>query len=63
MEVWVVIYDNDETYEDYEEWVEAVMSTEEKARNYRPAGKIVGVFNRIEHFVLDEPSHWQDVFR
>ena len=63
MEVWVVIYDNGEMYEDYEEWVEAVMSTEEKARNYRPAGKIVGVFNRIEHFVLDEPSHWQVVFR
>jgi hypothetical protein len=63
MEVWVVIYDNDETYEDYEEWVEAVMSTEEKAKNYKPAGKIVGVFNRIEHFVLDEPSHWQEVFR
>jgi hypothetical protein len=59
MEVWVVIYDNDETYDDYEEWIEAVMSTEEKAKNYKPEGESIGVFNRIEHFVLDEPSNWK----
>ena len=59
MEVWVVIYDNDDTYDDYEEWVEAVMSTEEKARNYKPKGENIGVFNRIEHFVLDEPRNWR----
>ena len=59
MEVWVVIYDNEEMYEDYEEWVEAVMSTEEKAKNYKPAGATLGAFNSIEHFVLDEPSNWK----
>lgn len=59
MEVWVVIYDNGYDYEDYEEWVEAVMSSEEKANNYRPAGEAVGQFNRIENYILDEPSNWQ----
>lgn len=61
MEVWVVIYDNGYDYEDYEEWVEAVMSSEEKAKNYRPAGAVVGKFNRIENFILDEPSNWQKI--
>ncbi len=60
MELWVVIYDNSEMYEDYNEWVEAVMSTEEKAKNYKPKDEI-GVFNRIEHFVLDEPRDWRKI--
>lgn len=63
MEVYVVIYDNNEMYEDYQEWVEAVMTTEEKAKNYRPNGEVVGQFNRIEVFTLDEPSNWETVFR
>lgn len=61
MEVWVVIYDNGEYYDDYEEWIEAVMSTEDKAKNYLPKGLTVGQFNRIEKYILDEPSNWQSV--
>lgn len=61
MEVWAVIYDNGESYEDYEEWIEAVVSSEEKAKNYRPNGEIVGRFNRFESFTLDEPSNWHKV--
>lgn len=63
MIVYVVIYDNGESYEDYEEWVEAIMSTKEKAENYKPNGVVVGQFNRIEEFVLDEPSNWNTVYR
>lgn len=59
MEVWVVIYDNGCEYEEYQEWIEAVMSSEEKARNYRPAGEVIGQFNRFEEYTLDEPSNWQ----
>lgn len=59
MKVWVVIYDNCEEYSDYQEWIEAVMSSEEKAKNYCPIGEAVGQFNRIECFVLDEPSNYQ----
>lgn len=61
MEVWIVIYDNGEYYEDYEEWIEAVMSSEEKAKNYRPNGEVVGQFNRIESYILDEPSNWETI--
>ena len=63
MEVWVVIYDNGECYEEYEEWIEAVMSTKEKAKNYRPNGEIIGQFNRVESYTLDEPSSWKIVSR
>ena len=63
MRVYVVIYDNGESYEDYEEWVEAIMSTKEKAKNYKPNGVVVGQFNRIEKFFLDEPSNWKTVYR
>jgi hypothetical protein len=63
MIVYAVIYDNGEPYEDYEEWVEAIMSTKEKAKNYKPNGVVVGQFNRIEEFVLDEPSNWETVYR
>lgn len=59
MEVYLVIYDNGEKYEDYEEWVEAVMSSEEKAKNYKPAGMEVGQFNRIDCFEIDKPSEWR----
>lgn len=60
MEVWVVIYDNGEEYaEDREEWIEAIMSTEEKAENYKPKGEAFGYFNRIESYTIDEPSNWR----
>lgn len=59
MKVWVVIYNNGEEYpEDYVEWIEAIMSTEEKAKNYKPKGKTIGYFDRIESYVIDEPSNW-----
>lgn len=59
MKVWVVIYNNGEEYpEDYVEWIEAIMSTEEKAENYKPKGKVVGYFDRIESYTIDEPSNW-----
>ena len=58
MELWAVIYCDGE-YEEYTEWVEAIMSTEEKAKNYKPAGLCIGTFKRIEHFILDEPTNWQ----
>lgn len=63
MKVWVVIYDNREEWDDYEEWIEAIMSTQEKAENYKPKGEMVGYFNRIETFTIDEPSNWEDCFR
>ena len=64
MKVYLVIYDNGETsIEDYDEWVEAVMSSEEKAKNYKPAGVEVGYFNRIDCFEIDKPSEWESVFR
>lgn len=66
MEVYVVIYDNGasyECYECYEEWIEAVMSTEEKAKNYRPNREVIGRFNRIEKYTLDEPSNWENIFK
>lgn len=59
MEVYLVIYDNGEKYDEYEEWVEAVMSSEAKAKNYKPAGMVVGKFNRIETFEIDRPSKWE----
>lgn len=62
MEVWVVIYDNEEEYpEDYEEWIEAIMSTEEKAENYKPKGEVIGQFNRIEVYTIDKPSNWKTI--
>ena len=57
MKVWVVIYDNGEYYDAYEEWIEAIMSTKEKAENYTPNGLVFGQFNRIETYILDEPSN------
>ena len=57
MKVWVVIYDNGDEYEAYEEWIEAIMSTKEKAENYTPNGSAVGHFNRIESYILDEFSN------
>lgn len=63
IKVYLVIYDNGETsIEDYDEWVEAVMSSEEKAKNYKPAGVEVGYFNRIDCFEIDKPSEWESVF-
>lgn len=61
--VYLVIYDNGSEYEDYEEWVEAVMSSEEKAKYYEPAGIVSGNFNRIECFEIDKPSDWKNEFR
>lgn len=61
MKVYVVIYDNGEKYNDYEEWVEAVMSSKEKAENYQPLGAFpykYFKFNRIEEFVIDQPNVW-----
>ena len=55
MEVWVVIYENGEMYEDYEEWIEAICSTEEKAKNYKPKNEVRGgYFCRIEPHIVDE---------
>jgi hypothetical protein len=55
MEVWVVIYDNGEMYEDYDEWIEAIKSTREKAENYKPKNEMRGgYFNRIESYIIDE---------
>lgn len=57
MEVWVIIYDNGAEYpEDYHEWIEAIMSTKEKAENYKPEDEMEGYFNRIESYIIDEPS-------
>lgn len=61
MKVYIIFYDNCEEYEDYEEWIEAVMSTEEKAKNYQPNEEIIGQFNRIEEFEIDEPSKWETI--
>lgn len=62
MKVYLVIYDNGEEYENYDEWVEAVMSSREKAENYQPLGDFpyeYYKFNRIEEFTVDEPNFWE----
>lgn len=63
MKVYLVIYDNCQEYDEYEEWVEVVMSTREKAENYKPLGDNLPYtfyeFNRIEEFTIDEPNIWK----
>ncbi len=56
MKVYVIIYDNGEEY-DYDEQIVAVVSSREKAEEYKANENVVPYwypYKRIEEFILDE---------
>ena len=56
MKVYVIIYDNGDEYECYDEQVVAVMSSKEKAEEYKANEDFAYYYpnKRIEEFILDK---------